>query len=93
MPVINFLTLTITLAGAINWGLMGFANYDFIADLTSGFSSVWARVGYALVGLCGVYSLRLLFNKAVYVKKCVCHHEEDEAFYDEVNEEEEDKEE
>ena len=93
MPFINFLTLIITLAAAINWGLWGFAGYDFIADMFGGNMNIWARLCYAFAGLCGVYSLRLLFNKAVYVKKCVCHHEGEHEFYEEVNEEDENKEE
>ena len=87
MPFINFITLIVTLAGAINWGLVGFGEYDFIADLI-GNGSVWARICYAFVGLCGVYSLRLLFIKNVYVKSKV-HPKEQDEFFDAPADEEE----
>ncbi len=87
MPIVNFITLLATLVGAINWGLWGFGGYDFIADFLNGNTSMWSRVCYAFIGLCGVYSLRLLFIKNVYVKKCVCQHEEEQNYYEEEDDE------
>ena len=45
--------LTISIIGAVNWGLIGFFGFNLVAFL---FGSSWlARVIYALVGLCGLY--------------------------------------
>ena len=71
MIIVNFLTLLLVLAGAINWGCWGFANYDFIADVFGSNTSVWARICYAAIGLCGVYNLRLFFIGRIYRKKLV----------------------
>ncbi|MEP6769000.1 MAG: DUF378 domain-containing protein [Acidobacteriota bacterium] len=40
--------------GAVNWGLVGAANFDLVATLFGPMSAV-SRVVYLLVGLAGVY--------------------------------------
>jgi uncharacterized protein len=71
MKFVRFITLLLVLAGAINWGLWGFAKYDFIAHLFNGNTTILARICYSIIGLAGVYSLRLLFSSGVY-GKCSC---------------------
>ncbi len=51
--------LTIIIIGAINWGLIGFFQFDLIAVLFGGMSSVISRIIYAIVGLCGLYGLTM----------------------------------
>ena len=47
--------LTIGIIGAVNWGLIGFFNFNLVSFL---FGSNWfSRILYALVGLCGLYLL------------------------------------
>ncbi len=47
--------LTISIIGAVNWGLIGFFNFNLVAFL---FGNNWiARIIYAVVGLCGLYLL------------------------------------
>lgn len=48
--------LTLTIIGAINWGLIGFFRFDLVAFLFGDMSWL-SRVVYALVGLCGLYML------------------------------------
>ena len=43
--------LTLTIIGAINWGLIGFFRFDLVAFLFGDMSWL-SRVVYALVGLC-----------------------------------------
>lgn len=46
--------LTISIIGAINWGLIGFFDFNLVAFLFG--SMTWlSRIIYALVGLCGLY--------------------------------------
>jgi uncharacterized protein len=54
--------LALVIIGAINWGLIGFFQYDLVADLFGGQNSGLARFVYALVGLSGLYCLTLLFK-------------------------------
>lgn len=56
----RFLTwtcLTLVVIGAINWGLVGFFQFDLIASIFGGMSSWVSRVIYALVGLSGLYAI------------------------------------
>lgn len=46
--------LTISIIGAINWGLIGFFDFNLVAFLFG--SMTWlSRIIYAIVGLCGLY--------------------------------------
>jgi uncharacterized protein len=56
MKALNLLTLILTIVGGINWGLVGFAEFDLVAALF-GPGSGLSRMVYALVGLSAVYQL------------------------------------
>lgn len=64
MNALTKILLTIAIIGAINWGLIGFFNFNLVdaifgggaAEETSGFS----RFIYAIVGLCGLVAAFLL---------------------------------
>lgn len=51
--------LTIVIIGAVNWGLIGFFNFNLVGLLTGGSASFIARIVYALVGLAGIYMLTM----------------------------------
>ena len=65
--IINAIALTIVIIGAVNWGLIGFFGFDLVAALFGDMSG-FSRIGYALVGLAGLYSIlfykRLTFDEA-----------------------------
>ena len=46
--------LTIVIIGAVNWLLIGLFRFDLVAFLV-GDMSWFARIVYAIVGLCGLY--------------------------------------
>ena len=54
--VLDCTALTLTIIGAINWGLIGFFNLNLVA-LLFGSMSWLSRIIYGLVGLCGLYLL------------------------------------
>ncbi len=58
--VLNVVALVLVLIGAINWGLWGFFQFDLVAWLFKGNTTALSRLIYAIVGLAGVWSLRLL---------------------------------
>lgn len=66
MKVINFIALLLIVVGAINWGLWGFFQFDFVAWLAGGHYSWMSRVIYAIVGLAGIWSL------SFFGKYCCC---------------------
>ena len=55
--------LILTIIGAINWGLVGFAKFDLVAWLCGGQTALISRIIYALVGLAGLWCITLLFRK------------------------------
>jgi uncharacterized protein len=56
MKVLNLVTLTLVIVGGLNWGLVGFADFDLVAALF-GEGSVLARAVYVLVGLSAAYQI------------------------------------
>lgn len=52
----DYIALLIAIIGAVNWGLIGFFRFDLVAFLF-GEMSLFSRIVYALVGLCGLYLL------------------------------------
>lgn len=61
MKVLNCVCLTITIIGAINWGLIGFFDYNLVGSLF-GEGSAFTRIIYSLVGLSGLYLITLYSN-------------------------------
>ncbi|MCI8863907.1 MAG: DUF378 domain-containing protein [Lachnospiraceae bacterium] len=51
---LDYTALTIAIIGAVNWGLIGFFDFNLVASLFGGMSWI-SRIIYALVGLCGLY--------------------------------------
>ena len=54
-------TLIVTVIGAINWGLIGFFNFNLVESLF-GAESMIPSIVYALVGICGLINIGILFN-------------------------------
>ena len=54
--VIDYAALSITIVGAVNWGLIGFFELDLVAWLFGNLTWI-SRIVYALVGICGLYCL------------------------------------
>jgi len=54
MRVVYKIALVLTLIGGLNWGLVGFFDYNLV-DALFGTGSAVARVVYALVGLSALY--------------------------------------
>ena len=61
MSLIQRIALILTVIGAINWGLIGFFQFDLVAFLFGGQDAIISRVVYALVGIAGLMNIGLLF--------------------------------
>lgn len=57
----NILAWILVIIGAINWGLVGFFNWNLV-DAIFGVGSVVSRIIYAIVGLAGLWSI-MLFSR------------------------------
>jgi len=62
MSGIQRTALFLTIIGAINWGLIGFFQFDLVAALFGGQGSIISRIIYSLVGISGLINLGLLFK-------------------------------
>jgi uncharacterized membrane protein YuzA (DUF378 family) len=60
MKVIRFIVMLLMVIGSLNWGLVGFFQYDLVSDIFGGMSTAAARVIFGLVGLAGLYGISFL---------------------------------
>ena len=51
---LDYFGLFFTILGAINWGLIGFFEFDLVAFLF-GTMTVFTRILYGIIGVCGLY--------------------------------------
>ena len=52
--------MILVIIGAVNWGLIGFFQFDLVAAIFGGQSAVLSRIIYALVGLAGLWCIMLV---------------------------------
>ncbi|MDF2607778.1 MAG: hypothetical protein K0S34_1974 [Bacillales bacterium] len=62
MSTIQRIALVFTIIGALNWGLIGFFQFDLVAAIFGGQNAALSRIVYGLVGICGLINLGLLFK-------------------------------
>ena len=61
MKVIDKIALVLIIIGAINWGLIGFFNFNLVDAIFRNMSII-SRIIYALVGVSGLWGIKLLFD-------------------------------
>ena len=62
MKIIDKIALLLVIIGAINWGLIGIFNFNLV-DTIFGVMSIISRIIYILVGISGLWAIKLLFDK------------------------------
>lgn len=62
MKIVDKIALILIIIGAINWGLVGFFNFNLV-DTIFGTMSLISRIIYALVGISGLWGIKLLFDE------------------------------
>lgn len=67
MKVIDTIALVLIIIGAINWGLVGIFNFNLV-DAIFGAMSVISRIIYILVGISGLWAIKLLFDRLNLIK-------------------------
>ena len=71
MRALKGIAWLLVIVGALNWGLWGFFQFDFVAWLFKGNTTWLARLVYAVIGLAGLLSLKA-FCCCCCKKKCAC---------------------
>lgn len=61
MKIIDTIALILVIVGAINWGLIGIFNFNLV-DAIFGTMSALSRIIYSLVGISGLWCIKLLFD-------------------------------
>lgn len=56
MKTLDTIVLTLVIIGCINWGLIGFFNFNLV-DMLFGSISWLTKTIYAIVGVAGVYAI------------------------------------
>ena len=62
MKTLNAIALTLTIIGAINWGLIGLFDFNLVALIFGGVDSLFTKIIYILVGICGIINIKLLID-------------------------------
>ena len=62
MNTLKWITYTIVLIGALNWGLVGIFNFNLVAFIFDNISPIVSRIIYSLVGIAGIISITTLFS-------------------------------
>lgn len=61
MKVVDKIALILIIIGAINWGLIGIFGFDLVVAIF-GNMTVISRIIYGLVGVSGIWGIKLLFD-------------------------------
>ncbi|MCI9302510.1 DUF378 domain-containing protein [Clostridium sp.] len=66
MKIIDTIVLILVIIGSINWGLLGFFQFDLVAAIF-GDMSTFSRIIYSVIGIAGLYSISF-FTKDTFKK-------------------------
>ena len=61
MEILHKTCLIFTIIGAINWGLIALFKFDLVAAIF-GDMTILSRIVYGLVGISGIWVIKLLFD-------------------------------
>ena len=61
--MLDRIALIISIIGALNWGSIGLFQFDIVAWICGGQSSVLSRIIYTVVALAGIWCITMLFRE------------------------------
>lgn len=61
--MLDKLALILVTIGALNWGAIGFFQFDLVAWLFGGQAAIISRIVYVLVALAGIWCISFLFRE------------------------------
>lgn len=62
LNIIDKISLALVIIGALNWGLIGLLNFNFVAAILGEPANIASRIVYILVGVAGVNMIFLLLK-------------------------------
>jgi uncharacterized membrane protein YuzA (DUF378 family) len=60
--ILDRIALILTIVGALNWGSIGLIQFDIVAWICGGQSSLLSRIIYTVVALAGIWCISLVFR-------------------------------
>lgn len=60
--ILDKIALTLAIIGGLNWGCVGLFQFDLVAFLCGGATTMLARIIYTLVALSALWCISLLFR-------------------------------
>ncbi len=60
--MIDKILLTLLIVGGLNWGSIGLFNFDLVAFICGGSTTLFAKIIYIVVGLSAIWCISLLFR-------------------------------
>ena len=62
MKTLNKISLILCIIGVLNWGLIGFFQFDAVAWIFGGQDSVMSRILYVIIAIASVWCISLFFS-------------------------------
>lgn len=70
------IALALVIVGALNWLLVGLFQFDLVAAIFGGQQSLLSRIVYSLVGIAGLWSIKMLVSNPLSVSQPAMKHME-----------------
>ena len=61
--MLDKISLTLIIIGALNWGAVGLFQLDLVAWLFGSTAAIGSRIVYVLIALAGIWCINLLFHR------------------------------
>ena len=62
MRILQKIALTLTIIGALNWGMVGLFQIDLVASLFNGSDSIISRIIYTIIAIAGIINIGILLE-------------------------------
>ena len=62
MKTLQRIALVLTIIGALNWGLIGFFEFNLVTSLFGDTNNVISRIIYSIIAIAGVINIGLFFE-------------------------------
>mgnify|MGYP004555966075 FL=1 len=62
MKTLQRIALVLTIVGALNWGLIGFFDFNLVTSLFGDTNNIIPRIIYSIIAIAGVINIGLFFE-------------------------------
>ncbi len=62
MKTLQRIALILTIVGALNWGLIGFFDFNLVTSLFGDTNNIIPRIIYSIIAIAGVINIGLFFE-------------------------------